>query len=169
MAWAVTGSLGLYKTEDRMVLPLSAECQLHIESCHISIPDGGDLVLSITQDLSSENIVNGFSPEKSMRVVVEVSGLATDWIRVLLGEKDAYIGSRLSGNNWQDSDFGALRYELYPGNNGQIFSGEMGLSFCASTLVEWIILLEVGVGNTVYEIPFEFETESLSGDEGHEM
>ena len=54
-----------------------------------------------------------------------------------------------------------VKYELRrkDTNDGSIlFSGKGGLSVCINGLMKWVALVNVQVGETIYEVPFKFET-----------
>ncbi len=58
----------------------------------------------------------------------------------------------------KDMYMGFLQYELAAGRDYATFQGEGSLSVCIRSLMEWIAVLRVEMGDSIYELPFEFET-----------
>ena len=60
----------------------------------------------------------------------------------------------------KDMYMGYLVYPLSRQTEAEeiLFSGRGSLSICVRSLMEWIAYLRVDLGDTIYEIPFAFET-----------
>lgn len=137
----VTGAAGLYlstqQSEREVVrLPLVTDCKLHLQPCSTLLPEMGEL----TFEINPKNP----SPTDPILLTARFGELSPDRVQVLFEGKEMYMGF--------------LQYEIYPGDNEGEFSGTGSLSTCIRELMEWIALVKVYVGDTIYEVPFEFET-----------
>lgn len=119
-------------------LALAEDCPLHLQACESLLPGGGKVTFEMspkdpnpTEPLTLEATFVGVDPK---RVAVSFEG------------KDMYMGYLQYPLRRQDDDAAVH------------FSGRGSLSICVRSLMEWIALLKIEVGDTLYEVPFAFET-----------
>ncbi len=135
-------SLSLQRESVR--LPQVEDCPLHLHSCSAPLPEGGRIEFELTPKRPA--------PDRPMQLVARFTGVAPEAVTVLFEGKEMYMGF--------------LQYPLELAESEEqgatVFSGRGSLSVCVRTLMEWIALVKVQIGDTIYEVPFEFETIHLN-------
>jgi hypothetical protein len=143
LAAAAGYSLLFPSAAERIRLPLVEGCPLHLQACSTQLPSGGELLFEIspkTPGPTEALQLKAIFKFKSKQVNPEA-------VRVKFEGKDMYMGY--------------LEYNLKRLTNSSDsvqFVGKGGLSVCILDLMHWIVLVNVQIDNTIYEIPFEFET-----------
>ena len=128
--------------ESVVSLPVVDDCHLQQQACNASLPSGGSLRLDIEPKQPT--------PSDPLRVTAAFEQV-----------NPAAVGVRLKGVNMNMGYLEHFVYELKrdQGNVGPVsFSGSAGVFACSSTVMQWLVLAQVEVDGTRYEIPFHFET-----------
>ena len=142
----LTAALGGYFAssslqQESVRLPLVEGCPLHLQPCSTPLPEGGRIEFEL--------IPKNPSPAEPMEFVARIRGGVPDAVTVLFEGREMYMGF--------------LQYPLHLQESQETegmthFKGRGSLSVCVRTLMEWTALVKVRVGDTLYEVPFEFET-----------
>lgn len=141
----IVGLLGyqfVWPGPDVVRLPLVEACKLNLEPCSSPLPKGGRIVFEI----------NPRQPPAG-----ETLHMKADFYGV---EPDA-VGVRFKGINMNMGQLEYLLHELSPvvtPDGSFRFAGQGGVFVCSIGLMRWLALVKVQVGETVYEVPFNFET-----------
>jgi len=128
-------------------LPVVEGCKLNLEPCSSALPTGGRIVFEI----------NPKQPPAG-----EALHLKADFYGV---EPDA-VGVRFKGINMNMGQLEYLVHELAPIDtpDGSVsFEGQGAVFICSIGLMRWHALVNLQIGETIYELPFNFET-TYSGD-----
>ena len=150
----IAGLLGyhfIWRGSDIVRLPVVEDCRLNLEPCSSPLPQGSriDFEINPRQPPSGE----------ALHLKAEFHGI----------EPDA-VGVRFVGINMNMGYLEYLVHELSPTvtPDGSIrFTGQGGVFVCSIGLMRWLVLVEVRVGESVYEVPFNFET-TYSGNQGNQ-
>ncbi|MBN4063182.1 hypothetical protein JYT79_00220 [Cardiobacterium sp. AH-315-I02] len=133
---------------ERIRLPLIKDCPLHLQVCHAQLPSGGELHFEISPkepgptDALQLKAIFKF---KSKQVNPEA-------VRVKFEGKEMYMG-------YLEYDLKRTENDIEHDSTDNVqFVGKGGLSVCILDLMQWVVLVNVQIDNTIYEIPFEFET-----------
>lgn len=142
---AVAGLFGYrfpLDARNEIKLPLVEGCALHLETCSASFPQGGQMRFAINPGQPS--------PTDTLRLHASFERM-----------EPQVVGVRFEGI---DMNMGYLEHYVFDlqkkkvGDNAVSFSGDAGVFVCSSNLMRWLVLVEVQVGETRYEVPFRFET-----------
>jgi hypothetical protein len=131
-----------WRDQGPIVLPTVEGCRLHLEPCTASLPTGGSMIFEINP--------KNPAPTDILRLDAQFEQV----------EPNA-VGVRFKGVNMK---MGYLEHYVYPLQRNDalsasvLFEGEAGVFACSSNLMQWLVLVRVQVGDTRYEVPFEFET-----------
>lgn len=123
-------------------LPLVENCMLQIEPCSSKFPTGGKMTFAI-------------SPKRPE---------PTDALNFSVGFEDIEpqaVQVRFKGENMDMGYMEYLRYSLAridSDGNTISFAGKGGVFACSTGLMSWLVLVDVEIDGTVYEVPFKFET-----------
>ena len=123
-------------------LPVAEDCKLNLEPCSSSLPMGGRIVFEINPRQPPAG--------EALHLRADFQGL----------EPDA-VGVRFKGVNMNMGQLEYLIHELAPVDtpDGSIsFAGQGGIFVCSIGLMRWLVLVNLQIGDTVYEVPFNFET-----------
>ena len=123
-------------------LPIVEGCALHLESCEVSLPAGAKVVFEI----------NPKQPNSSQ---------ALQLIARFRGIDPLSVGVRFKGVNMDMGYLGSFTHELVrQESRGEavLFSGPGNLFICSRGVMRWLVLIEVKIDKTYYEIPFRFES-----------
>ena len=123
-------------------LPMVEGCSLHLEPCSTSLPMGGKMIFEINPKQPN--------PTELLHLSARFQQIEPQAVRV-----------RFKGETMNMGYLEHVKYELprKDTTDGSIlFSGVGGLSVCISGLMEWIALVNIQIGDTIYEVPFKFET-----------
>jgi hypothetical protein len=139
---ALLGYQFVWRGPDVIRLPVVEDCKLNLEPCSSSLPMGGRIVFEI----------NPRQPPAGdpLHLRADFHGL----------EADA-VGVRFRGINMNMGQLEYLVHELSPIDtpDGSVsFEGQGGVFVCSIGLMRWLALVKVQVGETVFEVPFNFET-----------
>ena len=125
-------------------LPIVEGCALHLESCVVSLPAGAEIVFEI----------NPRQPSSSHALQLMASFRGVDPLSV---------GVRFKGVNMDMGDLEGLTQKLArqesPGE-AVLFRGPGSLSVCSRGVMQWLVLVEIKIDKTYYEIPFRFDSNS---------
>ena len=125
-------------------LPIVEGCALHLESCTVSLPAGAEIVFEI----------NPKQPRSDHRLQLIASFRGVDPLSV---------GVRFKGVNMDMGNLEDLTQELArqesPGE-AVLFRGPGSLFVCARGVMQWLVLVEIKIDKTYYEIPFRFDSNS---------
>ena len=128
-------------------LPVVEGCTLHQQACTTELPGG----VRLTFEISPKNAV------------------ATDVLELsahFQGSEPAAVGARFEGVNM---DMGQLEYLTHRlvrvEDEGGIvrFAGNGGVFACSVGVMHWLVLVRVDVGDTLYVVPYRFETANAFG------
>jgi len=125
-----------------LLLPIVEGCVLHLESCTVSLPAGAEIVFEI----------NPKQPNSSQ---------ALQLIARFRGIDPLSVGVRFKGVNMDMGHLEDFAQELArQGSRGEavLFSGPGSLFVCSRGVMQWLVLVEVKIDKTYYEIPFRFES-----------
>jgi hypothetical protein len=125
-----------------MRLPVVEGCSLHLRPCSSGLPGGGRMTFEI-------------SPKNA---------IATDVLHLdarFSGVDPVAVGARFEGVNMDMGQLEYLIHELAPGESDEgsvAFSGRGGVFACSAGVMHWLVLVRVQVGDSVYEVPYRFQT-----------
>ncbi len=147
---AVVGGLA-YRFVDpgtsTLQLPVVEGCSLHLQPCTSELPGGG----SLTFEISPRNAI------------------ATDVLELdarFEGFEPTAVGIRFEGVNM---DMGQLEYLTHDLVRQQsmddsiIFAGKGGVFACSVGVMHWLVQVRVSDGDTLYVVPFRFQTANAFG------
>ena len=123
-------------------LPTVEACMLHLEPCSASLPAGGSMIVEVSPRRPQ--------PTDTLRLNVSFDQV-----------EPSTVGVRFKGVNMK---MGYLEHYVYELQRNQalapaiLFDGNAGVFACSSNLMEWLVLVRVELDNTLYEVPFKFET-----------
>ncbi len=123
-------------------LPIVEGCALHLESCAVSLPAGAEVVFEIDPKQPRSN--------HALQLIARFHGV-----------DPLSVGVKFKG---VDMDMGSLEgfaQELArQESRGEVvlFSGPGSLFVCSRGVMRWLVLVEVKIDKTYYEIPFRFES-----------
>ncbi len=120
-------------------LPLVQGCKLHLQSCSADLPDGGKIHFDISPKQPD--------PTKALHLVATFEQFVPESVHV------SFEGVNM--------DMGYLEFDLKRKKNTSdlvIFRGDAGLFVCSYGVMNWAVLANVKIDDTVYEVPFEFES-----------
>jgi len=123
-------------------LPMVEGCSLHLEPCSSPLPMGGRMIFEINPKQPD--------PTQVLYLSARFQQIEPQAVRV-----------RFKGETMNMGYLEHVKYELPRKDTTDetiLFSGIGGLSVCISGLMEWIALVNIQVGDTIYEVPFRFET-----------
>ena len=132
-AWRDSGPVRLATVEG---------CMLHLEPCAASLPGGGSMIVEINPRRPQ--------PTDSLRLKVSFDRIEPNT-----------VGVRFKGVNMK---MGYLEHYVYELQRNEavapaiLFDGQAGVFACSSNLMEWLVLVRVQLDDTLYEVPFKFET-----------
>lgn len=109
-------------------------CDLHRQSCRVTLPGGSVIVLSITP--------HPIPVVKPLQVNATLSGLAADKVEL------DFSGA--------DMNMGYNRVTLQPSQPGR-YAGQAMLPVCVTGRMEWVATLMVASGREHIAIPFHFD------------
>ena len=123
-------------------LPIVEDCALHLEPCSSPLPKGGRMVFEINPRQPA--------PNETFHLRADFEGI-----------EPRAVGVRFKGLNM---NMGQLEYYLHKlsrkdTQDGSIsFDGKGGVFVCSIGLMQWLVLVNLQIGERVYEVPFQFET-----------
>jgi len=123
-------------------LPVAETCLLHLEPCASELPGGGKIIFEINPKQPS--------PTEILYLSARFEQVEPTAVRV-----------SFKGETMNMGYLEYVKYELRRDDTNDasiLFSGQGGLSVCISGLMKWVALVDVQVGETIYEVPFKFET-----------
>ena len=150
LSLTIAGLLGyqfVWRGPDVIRLPVVEDCKLNLEPCSSPLPMGGRMVFEI----------NPRPPPAG-----EILHLRADFH----GFEPSAVGVRFKGINMNMGQLEYLVHELSQIDtpDGSVsFGGQGGVFVCSIGLMRWLVLVKVQVGETHYEVPFNFET-TYGGD-----
>ncbi len=124
---------------DRVRLAAVKDCPLHLQVCSTQLPSGGELHFEISPKTPATT--------DALQLKATFKQVEPEAVRIKFEGKDMYMGF--------------LEYDLKKINNDSDivqFAGKGGLSICIFEVMQWVVLVDVLVNNTIYEVPFELET-----------
>lgn len=124
---------------ERVRLAVVKDCPLHLQVCSAQLPSGGEVHFEISPKTPG--------PTDALKLEATFKQVEPKAVRVAFEGVKMYMGF--------------LEYDLRQIDNGADsvkFAGRGGLSICIFDVMEWLVLVNVQVNNTIYEIPFELET-----------
>ncbi len=127
-------------------LPVVEGCSLHLQPCASALPGGG----SMTFEISPKNAVATDALQLSARFE---------------GLEPVAVGARFKGVNMDMGQLEYLTHELrrLDGGGAIAFAGRGGVFACSVGVMHWLVLVRVQADDTVYEIPYRFETANAFG------
>jgi len=132
----------VFRDSPNIRLPVAEACLLNLKSCTSEFPGGGKIQFEIHPKQPNP---------------AEVLYLSATFQQV----EPAAVRVSFKGESMNMGYLEYVKYELRrkDTNDGSIlFSGKGGLSVCISGLMKWVVLVDVQVGEAIYEVPFKFET-----------
>ena len=141
----IAGLLGyqfFWRGPDVIRLPVVEDCKLSLEPCSSSLPMGGRIVFEINPRQPPADV--------TLHLRADFHGLAPDG-----------VGARFKGVNMNMGHLEYLVHELSPidtPGDSVSFEGKGGVFVCSIGLMRWLVIVKVQVGETIYEVPFNFET-----------
>jgi len=126
-------------------LPIVEGCALHLESCAVSLPAGAEVVFEIDPKQPNSNNV--------LQLAARFRGVDPQSVGV------RFKGVNMDMGNLEDFIQELARQES-PGE-AVLFSGPGSLFVCSRGVMRWLVLVEVKIDKTYYEIPFRFESNSV--------
>ncbi len=123
-------------------LPVVEDCALQLQACTAELPQGGTMTFEINPKGASAT------------TALQLSASFRD-------AQPAAVGARFKGVNMNMGQLEYLVYRLAPvegGDESAGFSGQAGVFACSVGRMQWLVLVEVQIGETAYEIPYRFET-----------
>jgi len=126
-------------------LPTVEDCALHLQSCSSPLPMGGRIDFEINPRQPA--------PNEAFHLSANFDGV-----------EPRAVGVRFKGINM---NMGQLEYYLHKLSrkdtlDGSIsFTGQGGVFVCSTGVMRWLVLVNLQIGERVYEVPFEFETTYL--------
>jgi hypothetical protein len=130
-----------------MRLPVVEGCSLHLQPCRSDLPGGGHMTFEI-------------SPKNA---------IATDVLYLdarFSGIEPAAVGVRFEGVNMDMGQLEYLTHELarIESDGPTIgFAGRGGVFACSAGVMHWLVLVRVQAGDSVYEVPYRFQTANAFG------
>lgn len=124
---------------ERVRLAVVKDCPLHLQACTAQLPSGGEIHFEISPKTPG--------PTDALQLEAVFKQVEAKAVRVKFEGVKMYMGY--------------LEYDLKQIENGSDsvkFAGKGGLSICIFDVMEWLVIVDVQVKNTIYEIPFELET-----------
>ncbi|MCP4391233.1 MAG: hypothetical protein GY802_23270 [Gammaproteobacteria bacterium] len=128
--------------DDEVSLPVVDGCALHLQACSVEFPSGGSMTFEISPRQPA--------PTDTLRLQASFDRVAPQ-----------VVGVRFKG---VDMNMGYLEHFVYDlhqneaGAEAVTFSGDAGVFACSSNLMQWLVLVQVQLEGTRYEVPFRFET-----------
>ena len=128
-------------------LPVVEGCALHLQSCVAELPVGGTVTFEITPRRAT--------PSDAMQLHARFENV-----------EPVTVGARFKGVNM---NMGQLEYLVHKlarvddGGDGVAFTGRGGVFACSVGVMQWLVLVKIQVGDTLYEVPYRFETTSNLG------
>ena len=123
-------------------LPLVEDCTLHLEPCSAPLPMAARMVFEITPKQPA--------PDRTLHLSADFHGV-----------EPRTVGVRFKGVNM---NMGQLEYFVHKLSaeatpDGSVsFAGTGGVFVCSIGVMQWHVLVELQIGEQVYEVPFKFET-----------
>lgn len=141
----IAGLLGywfLILSDNKVELPVVENCSLQLEACSVSFPEGGSMTFEISPKQPSSK--DALQLQASFdQIQPQVVGVRFKGIDMNMGYLEHFVHN-LPQNNISE--------------NPASFGGQAGVFACANGLMPWLVMVQVQVGNTRYEVPFNFET-----------
>jgi hypothetical protein len=126
-------------------LPLAEDCALHMQPCSAPLPMGGRMTFAINPRQPN--------PDEAFQLRADFEGL-----------EPRSVGARFKGINM---NMGQLEYYVHKLSrqdtlDGSIsFAGSGGVFVCSIGTMQWLVLVNLQIGERNYEVPFRFETTYL--------
>jgi len=134
-----------WRSSNVIRLPVVEECALHLEPCSSPLPGGGSVVFEINPRQPD--------PGETLYLSADFQGL-----------EPRAVGVRFKGINMNMGQLEYFVHELSRKDtlDGSIsFAGEGGVFVCSIGVMQWLALLNLQIGERVYEVPFHFDTTYL--------
>ncbi len=141
----IVGLLGyqfVWRGPDVTRLPVVEDCQLNLEPCSSPLPMGGRVIFEINPRQPPAG--------ETLHLKADFHGL----------EPNA-VGVRFKGINMNMGHLEYLVHDLSPvdtPDSSVTFIGQGGVFVCSIGLMQWLVLVKVQIGESTYEVPFNFET-----------
>ncbi len=135
----------VWRASNVIRLPLVEDCTLHLQPCSSSLPMGASMVFEISPKQPA--------PDRTLHLNANLDGV-----------EPRAVGVRFKGVNMNMGQLEYFVHKLSPEttSDGSVsFAGTGGVFVCSIGVMQWLVLVELQIGERFYEVPFQFETTYL--------